>query len=362
MENNDGVKYKKGSNVDVRLAGEAFGGRYFSALVEPMFLYSEKGELVQGRLNKGYAKIGGEGIELEVGRDENWLGLGERGNITLTNNAQNFDFVKLSSPEPIQIKYIGGIKYAFIFSQVDKTTINGQKRQPFYYAAKLTVKPYDFMEVGLNLGRLQGGPGVPNTFASTLKGLVGGTTNDNSKSNAGMELRLRVPFLRNTEIYGEFSGTDAALFFPICNSYVGGVYIPRLTADGQNDLRFEYFLGDRIAYAGGTFPAGYTYNGMPIGHSQGGATQDFFLRFRHWFSARHNAALEYIHTDRGKTGRIPGQSVESKDGGRAFWNFPVYDRVDAGLMYGWERVHNLDLVAGSNRTNQVVKFDLSYTY
>jgi len=49
-------KVQEGSNVDVRLAGEVFGGRYVSALVEPMFLYSEKGELVQGRLNKGYAR------------------------------------------------------------------------------------------------------------------------------------------------------------------------------------------------------------------------------------------------------------------------------------------------------------------
>jgi hypothetical protein len=31
-------------------------------------------------------------------------------------------------------------------------------------------------------------------------------------------------------------------------------------------------------------------------------------------------------------------------------------------MYGWEYIHNFNLVSGQDRTNQVVKVDLSYRY
>jgi hypothetical protein len=356
------VTYGRQSNVDLRFSSEVFFSRYVSALVEPMFLYSEQGEETRVRLNKGYAKLGGGGLELEVGRDANWLGLGERGAITLTNNAVNFDLIKLSSPEPVDAWFLGALKYAFIFSRFDRTVTNGVERHPLFMAVKVSLKPVSNLEVGLNLGRQVGGPGVDNGLGATLRGLIGGLDKDNSNSLAGLELRWRIPSLRNTEVYGEFSGEDAVGIWPIVYSYMAGVSIPRLTADGRNDFRFEYFFGNNILYTHGAFPEGYIYRGMPIGHSQGGAAQDYFFRFRHWFSARHTAALEYFHTDRGETGRLAGQAIERKNAGRVVWNLPLYDRIDAGLMYGWERVNNVNLVGGVNRTNQLVKIDLTYRY
>jgi hypothetical protein len=36
--------------------------------------------------------------------------------------------------------------------------------------------------------------------------------------------------------------------------------------------------------------------------------------------------------------------------------------MDMNLLYGWERINNFNLVGGVNRTNQIVKVDLSYRY
>jgi len=114
------------------------------------------------------------------------------------------------------------------------------------------------------------------------------------------------------------------------------------------------------------FPNGYIYKDMPVGHSQGGATQDFFFRFSHWFSARNNLALEYIYTNRGKVGRIPvagvDQAVEKKHAGRVFWSLPLYGNLDARLNYSIEKVENVNLVAGAERTNQLAVFELRYNY
>jgi hypothetical protein len=366
VENNEGVIYRRGSNGELRFTTELYAGRWAAALVEPMALYAEGDSMFQARINKGYVKAGNDAIELEVGRDANWLGLGYRGTITLTDNARNFDQVKLSSPEPIVLPWIGALKYSLIFARFDEVMTTRGVRHPYFFATKLSVKPVDFMEIGLNLGRQVGGPGVDNSFGSLLRGFIGGTNNDNSNSLAGLELRFRIPCLRNTEVYGEFSGEDAASFWPIVESYVAGFYIPRLTAGGKDDFRFEYFFGNAILYTNGTFPQGYIYHNQPIGHSQGGAAQEFFFRYSHWFSARNNLALEYWHGERGNLGRVPVngimQAVERKDSARATWTVPLADDFDCGLRYGWERVRNKDLVGGQNRTNQLVSVQLNYRY
>jgi hypothetical protein len=367
IENNEGVVYRRGYNVDVRFTSEVFVGSWASALVEPMLLKSWQGEgSLAARLNKGYVKIGSDAVELEVGRDANWLGLGYRGAISLTNNARNFDIVKLSSPEPVRVPWGGPFKYSLILSRFDESMTAAGSRRPYFLASKLSLKPADFVEVGLNVSRQFGGPGVDNSFGSMVRGVIGGTNRDNANNLAGLELRFRIPWLRNTQVYGEFSGEDAASFWPIVESYVAGLYIPRLTSSGKDDLRFEYFLGNAILYTSGTFSEGYIYHGMPIGHSQGGAAQELYFRYSHWFSARNNLALEYWHGERGNLGRIPVngvmQAVERKDSMRGTWKLPLYGDIDCALTYGWERVRNRNLAGGQDRTNQIAVAEISYRY
>lgn len=360
FENNEGVRYAEGNSLHLRFTSELDAGKSVSFLAEPMFLTTDG--VLRARLNKGYLKLGSGGLELEVGRDANWLGFGERGAITLSNNAQNFDMIKLSSPEPLDAGFLGKFKYALIFSRFDRAMTPNGERRPWFYAIKASLKPDPSIEIGINLGRQQGGPGVSNTLRDNLQGIVGGTHKDNSNSLGGVELRWRMQSLRNTEIYAEFSGEDAAKFWPFVESYLAGIYIPRLTDDGRNDLRFEYFLGNRILYTHGQFAEGYIYEGLPIGHAQGGATQDFFLRYRHWFSARENFGLDYAYTTRGNLGRLPGQALESKHAARLIWNRPLADHLDMRLSYGIERINNLNLVDGIDRTNNLAVAELLYSY
>lgn len=360
MENNNGTVYQEGHNGELRWGSEWYLSDLAVGVMEPLLLTNRDDTGIS--LNRGYLKLGGGAFELEAGKDENWLGLGYRGNITLTNNAENFTQLKVSSSEPIKMKYVGAIKYAAIVSRFDNTTVDGAERQPWFYAVKLSTKPTQNLEVGFNLGRQVGGPGVNNSVGDTLRGLVGGTSADNSNSLAGFEARYRFPWFRNSELYGEVSGEDTALFWPIVESYVAGLYVPRLTDDGRNDFRFEFFQGNQILYTNGTFPKGYIYKNMPIGHSQGGATRDFFFRGSHWFNVRNNLALEYIYTDRGSVGRVGDQAIERKHAGRVFWDMPLYGEIDAQFVYGVEKINNFNLVVGVPRTNQQVKFEIRFKY
>jgi hypothetical protein len=236
--------------------------------------------------------------------------------------------------------------------------------------AKLSLKPAERMEIGINFARQFQGNGFGGT---------GGTVGDTANSLAGIELRIRLPWFRNAEIYGEFSGEDVAGPWPIVESYVAGIYFPRVTAGGRDDFRFEFFQGNQILYTNITYPAGYMYHNLPMGHSQGGATIDFYGTYRHWFTLDDFVSLEYFHTERGNVGRVTvnssgvyaappvgaKQTVERIDGGRISLNLavPRLDGVTANLMYGIERVRNINLqTSGAGQTNQIVSVELNYRY
>lgn len=377
VENNNGVAYKRGHNGEMRWSLEGYLSDKATALIEPMVLAS--GNDVELRMNRGYIKLGGGGLELEVGRDENWFGPGSRGALTLSNNARNFDQIKLSSPEPLDVawvkRWLGDVKYALLISRFDETDVGTvNHRQPYFVGLKLALKPYSCFEYGFNFVRQQDGPGF--TGSTTIKDEIfgGGMTNHNN-TIAGIDLRFRIPWLRNTEVYGEYAGEDSAGFWPFVESYVAGIYVPCLTSSCRDDLRFEFFWGNPMLYTDFKFPRGYTYHNMTPGHSQGGSAQDFFVRYSHSFSARNTAALEYFHTDRGQEGRVRVngagqydpingvmQAMEHKDAGRITWTLPIYGDIDGQLLYGFEKVTNLNLISGSNRTNQLATFELRYRY
>jgi len=363
-EYNEGVNYRRGSNAEARLSLEGFLTGSVALLVEPELLLSPGAS--RGLLRKGYLKLGGGGLELEAGRDANWFGPGRRGALTLSNNAQNFDLVKLSSPEPLDFdwvkSHVGQLKYALIFSRFDKSGSGNSLREPYFLGIKLALKANRYFEIGGNFVRQEGGPGFEGRKSTLQDAIFGGGHTNRNNSIAGIDLHFRIPQLRNSELYLEYAGEDSALFWPFIESYVAGVYLPRLSSSGRDDLRIEYFWGHPLLYSDHKFPQGYTNRGMSVGHAEGGGSQEVFARYRHWFSVRSNLALEYFYTDRGRTGRVEGQVLEVKHAGRAFYNRPLYGDLDLGFMYGWEQIKNLNLEPGVRRSNQLLKLELSYRY
>ena len=345
---------------------------YASVLIEPLALASGinlggAGTHSELTLNKGYLKLGGHGLELEVGRDENWFGQGFRGATILTNNAQNLDEIKLSSPEPVDWPWfkrnIGLLKYALLFSRLSASGEGPDLRQPWFVAVKLSVKPSPNFEAGINFSRQQGGPNVVNPGLLQSIGSVG-QGNNGSNTLAGIEMRWRLPWLwmKGTTVYWEYYGEDNYVVIPIVESHLAGVYIPRLTSDGKNDLRFEFFYGNPIAYTDYKYPEGYTNANLIMGDSQGGDTKDYFAKFTHYFWARNSVSVEYFHTQRGWVGRNAGQAVEEIDGGRIFWNMPISTNWDALVNCGYENVRNFDLQRGVNKNDCLARVDLSYRY
>jgi len=363
LENNNGTIHPRGHSSELRWAAEGYLSDKVTGLIEPVFLVSKDDASLN--INRGYVKLGGGGLELELGRDENWFGQGFRGTTTLTSNARNFDLLKLSSPEPVDVawlkNWIGEVKYSLLLSRFDETDAGTPNiRRPWMIGFKLAVKPKEWYEIGANFVRQTGGPG----FSGSPDTLFGGGNDDHSNTIAGLDLRFRIPWLRNTELHGEFSGEDnAGGVWPIVESYVAGFFVPCLTSSCRDDLRFEYFFGSVMLYGDWQFPRGYVYHDMTPGHSQGGGgVQEFFGRYSHWFGVRNSLALEYFYTERGRSYRTVNQTMEAKHAGRVLWNLPLFGDTDARVMYGVEKIENFNLSAGINRTNQLALFELRYRY
>ena len=118
-----------------------------------------------------------------------------------------------------------------------------------------------------------------------------------------------------------------------------------------------------MLYSDWQYPRGYVYHDMTPGHSQGGiGVQEFFGRYSHWFSVRNILALEYFYTERGRSYRTGNQVMESKHAGRVSWALPVHRDVDAEAKYGIEKISNLNLFEGIDRTNHLATFELRYRY
>ena len=363
LENNNGTIHPRGHSSELRWAAEGYLSDKATGLIEPVLLVSKDDASLN--INRGYVKLGGGGLELELGRDENWFGQGFRGTTTLTSNARNFDLLKLSSPEPVDVawlkNWIGEVKYSLLLSRFDETDAGTPNiRRPWMIGFKLAVKPKEWYEIGANFVRQTGGPG----FSGSPDTLFGGGNDDHSNTIAGLDLRFRIPWLRNTELHGEFSGEDnAGGVWPIVESYVAGFFVPCLTSSCRDDLRFEYFFGSVMLYGDWQFPRGYVYHDMTPGHSQGGGgVQEFFGRYSHWFGVRNSLALEYFYTERGRSYRTVNQTMEAKHAGRVLWNLPLFGDTDARVMYGVEKIENFNLSAGINRTNQLALFELRYRY
>jgi len=371
FENNEGVIYKKHNNLELKTEVELYLTQYVTALLQPLALASDISSDTQKThtelgLNKGYVKLGGKGVELEFGRDANWFGQGYRGATILSNNAKNLTELKISSPEPVDWPWlkrnVGLFKYSIVASRLDPSGKGDALRQPWYAAVKLSIKTTPNFEMGLSYARQQGGPNVH--VQPGLGGVFSVGDGQGSNSLGGIDLRYRLPwaFLRGTTVYWEYFGEDSAVVVPIVESHIVGVYVPRLTRDGRNDLRVELYFGNKLAYTDFKFPAGYTNDALIMGHSQGGDTRDYYTKLTHYFSVRNTLAFEYFHTQRGRLGRIGKEAVEDTDAARLTWNLPISREWDARLGYGFEHVQNFNLKDGIDRDNHLARLDVTYRF
>ncbi len=386
LHNNDGIVYDRGSNLSLQFVSSFRLWDVFSGYVEPLIMVRESAtggrslaalsdNLVDGKLGgqdhvdvdllKGYAKFSVWNIEFEVGRDSMWWGQGSRGSLILSNNAPPLDMIKLSNPTPTILpwyfKYIGPIKYSLFAARLED---DRDFSHPTLGGMSVVIKPHPLFEIGMNATAIFGGSSRSLDFSDL----------DVTNTLSSLHARLRLPFLKNAELYAEYGGEDSMgkgsrwYEFPFQDiAYLVGIYFPSITNDGRTDFRFEYSNNayDRDAHHRGfwyghtIYWSGYTYEQMILGHSMGPDAQDFFVRATHYLRNNLSVGLDYEYMERGLT---VGQTEERSHGFGADVAWDLNQHWSLTLRYGFETISNFDLVAGDDRQNQLLLTGVKYTF
>jgi hypothetical protein len=296
--NNNGFKLEDGWNglVSGRVAG-AFGN-YLLVSLTPRFDLNEEDDPVS--LESGYFKTHYRNLQIQLGKDALWWGPGERGNLGLTNNARPLTSIQLSNLEPIRPDGI--------FKMLQQLDIHA------FYAdleenrgAKDGAKDVD--SPGFGGVRIAAAPGANFTVAGTLTAIVGGVghelhlsdlgdfitgknaetaTGDKWDTIAGFDFRWRIPQLNGLQLYGELYGEDQAgkiIPLPSKNAYLVGFDLPRLSADGQWDLKFETAQTTNVWYTHSLYRNGYTYHNNLIGDAMGYNARRYYVKLSRYLPA-----------------------------------------------------------------------------
>jgi len=136
--------------------------------------------------------------------------------------------VKLSSPEPLDVawvkNYLGLFKYSLIFSRFDSTGSGSDLRQPWFYRAKLALKP---KRGGARDQFRTNGGWYGFSGSTSVRDLIFGGGYTIITPPPPASISFRIPWLANTSCM-PVCGQRFALFWPIVESYIAGFYIRAL--------------------------------------------------------------------------------------------------------------------------------------
>ncbi len=347
--NNNGDLYSRGSNYRAGFTSRAENWGLFSLYLNPEFR-SSKGE--QAVLKKGYGVLGFSRLDIVLGRDSLWWGPGYNGSILLSNNAEPFTMLKLTGPEPVILpwifKYLGPFQYTIFATRLEKD--RNDFPEPYLWGMRFELKPHPVLELGFQRTALLGGRGRAQGLNTWVNSLLGTEEHERDFSRetgdqrAGWDLKLTLPFkLQPLQMYWEGDGEDGIHGWPSQWAKLYGIYLPRVLSLERISLRGEYATTHMNKHPGAVwythhiYTAGYTYNGMIIGHHMGSDSNDLFSELSFLIPEKNSRV--FIHYDRVE------HNLSNPDPG----NHEILDEVAAGVQLALTRSVDLKAVFNHGR-------------
>lgn len=355
--NNRGDILGNGSNFRAGLSASASVGSHLGLYLNPEFRYPEglSGDGQEVVLVEGYAALIIWNIELTAGRQALWWGPGVHGALLLSNNARPFDLVKLTNPEPFALpwvfRHIGLLKLTGFVTRLED---DRDFANPYLAGARLDILPHPYVSIGLARTAMFGGAGR-HVDAGVIWDVITAKT-ENVAAEPGNQLgsfdaKITLPFsFQKVVIYGELGGEDEAGSLPSRNAHLVGVNLPGAFGLDALDLSVEYAETYISKYPGmwyrhHIYTTGYTYDGRVIGHHMGTDAKDLFL------SASYRSA--YGDFDAAYDIETSGRGTKSKkQSGSVLWRRQLREDAEFSLGYYFDRLTNIDGVAGDDSEAQ----------
>jgi hypothetical protein len=399
MPNNDGIPTASGSNEIFRWAGWAGLGGFMTAYGEGAVsgpftraINIDHGDRMRPLGTAVVASLGN--FALSLGDEEMSWGVGYFAKLSQGNNAIPFPALRIQNVHPTLLpgflRYLGQFRYQAFFGQLDD---NRYFAHPWIDGQIFSFKPLPTFEIGFTHTIVFGGRYNDNYSFSGFIGRAtgfetGNPTSGNTNSRGGIYLKLYFPSMRNLQVYQEILGEDnltkevtgIGRFLPfLAVSYQGGLYLPRLTADGLTDLRFEYAILEPN-YSIHSDSLYWTYDNRLMADGLGPNASEVDLAVSRWLGDLNlwNLALDAFFTVRAPGwGQAPNTYPASIYGtnltkeraeGVAFnlmrMDAPVH-RYGDGLLAGLaaqivvENVHALNYNSANNSIRLLISFTAS---
>lgn len=273
------------------------GPDYRSVLAQAR-LYAGWGERIAGELAAGYTArdwrvesghaVGVAGpVLLWAGRRPMGFGPGTGGGVVLGDWARlDGAGIQLAAPHrPGGVfRVLGAIH---VETHLGRKGTTGGVRNPWFWTSRAAVQPHPRLVLGINRGAIFGGEGnVASSFQDLLYVIIGkhgasGSAFENQLASFDLYLRPALPIA--TELYVEWGLEDSAGAIYDVPGVLWGVAV--LDPPGLSDVRLGVerttfagsCCGNPIWYRHMFLAAGWTEDGVPLGHPLGGHGSEWLL-------------------------------------------------------------------------------------
>ncbi len=385
LPNNDDLPTSAGSNEIARWSGWAGFGGFLTAYGEGAVAgpltrapaNTNRARLVRGELVASFGNVA-----VSAGEQEMAWGPGYFGSLSQGANARPFRALRVQNIHPTLLfgflRYLGPFRGQFFLGRLDhgRTFAN-----PWISGQIVTFKPLPTFEFGLTHTIMFGGWSNDNYgFAGFIGRMTGSRTGSpasgNTNSRGGVYAKWRFPSLRDTIVYQEVFGEDnltkdvtgIGQFLPFkALSYQGGVYMPRLTADGLTTGRLEYAILEPN-YSSHSDSLYWTYDDRTMGYPLGPNASEVHLGIGRWVGYRYKLDLDTFYTERAPKFGVAGLRKE-RSGGMAIDILRLAERLqrlDGGLgelraRGAVEYVHGINFARDTNSLRFTFMLSVSLT-
>jgi Capsule assembly protein Wzi len=260
---------------------------------------------VQFRLDDSAAVAEWGGVNLQAWSRRSWWGPGWQNSLILGNNAPALKGVGIQraaggASSSAWLSWLGPWNAEFFIAQIEG---QAAPANPLLIGNRLTLRPWQGVELGLTRTAQWGGSGRPQNLSSFMAMLTGSGTNadtaaqrarDPGNQMAGFDLRARCPLGWRCAGYTQLIGEDMAGMWP--SKYLSLFGLERWTSDGSQRYFAEYVHSScgttpggeralRCAYRNGQYPEGYASERRWLGAGVGPDARVLTLGWLHAGSA-----------------------------------------------------------------------------
>ncbi len=379
------------SNNEVLRASSWAGLRgFFTAYVEGAVAgpLSREPAGVNGGTSDRVRTLGAEAVAdfgnfaLSFGQHEMYWGTGYYGSLSQGDNARPFPAVRAESVHPSYLpgflRYLGPFRHEVFFGQLDHGRVFSR---PWLSGQIIAFKPLPTFEIGLTHVIMFGGHyndhyGLSGFFGRATGLSPGSAQTGNTNSQAGVTTKFYFPGLRNACLYLDVLGEDnlssevpgIGHLLPFAAvSYQGGIFVPRLTADGLTTARLE-FVDTSQRYGFHSTSLYWAYKDRLMGNPVGPNAFQIHLTVGRWFTNSLKLDMDYFHTERDPELSFAGGNTEFSNGmslmlmrlpqpAPAFMG--IHKLLGMSLYVAGESVHDLNTVPGANSFRIAVQLSFS---